>query len=86
MSRALSAQTEERARLLLSEGLPATWVAEDLALRSDDIYPVSASIPDRAEHVLAWQQEWARIRRNPVLLALHREFNPAAPRGTKSAA
>lgn len=66
----------ERARLLLEEGMLATWVADDLGVTRATVYPIAITIPDRAQHVLAWQQVWAQIRRNPDLVALHREFNP----------
>lgn len=86
LRRALSPDAERRARLLLEEGMPATWVAEDLGVPSEYIYAVSTQIQDRAEHVLEWQRAWARLRRNPLLLDLHREFNPAHPKGQGRAA
>lgn len=67
--------TVARAEELLADGQLATWVGEEVGLGRSTIYAIAKGIPDRAEHVLAWQQVWAQIRRNPVLVALHREFN-----------
>ncbi|KZE41440.1 hypothetical protein [Microbacterium sp. T32] len=66
-----------RAEELLADGQLATWVGEEVGLGRSSIYAIAKQVPDRAEHVLAWQQVWAQIRRNPTLVALHREFNPA---------
>lgn len=77
----LTPDVRARAQQLLADGQPATWVREELGLNSDQIYNISKDIPNRAEHVLAWQQVWAQIRRNPTLVALHREFNPTTKKG-----
>jgi len=76
----------ERAKTLLSDGQLATWVGEDVGLSRTSVYLIAKEIPDREEHVLAWQQVWAQIRRNPVLLELHREFNPKRPKGVATPA
>lgn len=68
--------TVARAQELLADGQLATWVGEEVGLGRSSMMAIARGIPNRAEHVLAWQQVWAQIRRNPVLVALHREFNP----------
>lgn len=72
-----NAETISRARELLADGQLATWVGEEVGLSRSTMMAITKGVPGRAEHVLAWQQVWAQIRRNPTLVALHREFNPA---------
>lgn len=60
-----------RARLLADEGLPITWVAEDIERGAVELRKKL-----RRGHAPGWLEVWPKIRRNPTLLALHREFAP----------
>jgi len=62
-----------RIRQLLDEGMPATWVAEDVGMAPSTIYRHFGGTP----HVREWKSVWSDIRTSPALLALHNEV--AAP-------
>jgi IS30 family transposase len=66
---------EQRARVkqLRAEGMPATWIAEDIGCNAETARAVVQAKP---EEVLDWRQSFALIRRNPELYALHRQFAP----------
>lgn len=66
-------EERDRVRRLRQEGMPASWIAEDLGCSISAIHDIVHANPDE---VLAWRQSWARIRRDPALYALHREFAP----------
>lgn len=75
--RRLSPSEEKRVRALLSEGMPATWVAEDVRQNPTTIAKRFRSDPD---NVRAWRQVWQQIRRSEVLYDLHNEFYPRRSR------
>lgn len=72
-SRVRPVTTEERARvkLLASERMPATWIAEDVGRGVSWVRAQVRGGPDSD-----WSSAWHQIRQNPTLLALHREFAP----------
>lgn len=63
-----------RALTLLAEGVPAMWVAEEVGIDPRTV----RDLRDRAG--LPRDEEWKRIRlqiqHDPVLFALHKEFDP----------
>jgi hypothetical protein len=54
-----------------AEGMPATWIAETVNLKRDAVQR-RERMPEGARQ--EWLAAWSAIRRNPTLLALHREF------------
>jgi hypothetical protein len=64
----------ERAAVLRAEGMPMPWIAEDLGVLPGSLR--SLTLPGSAEAHHSWLQQWARIRRQPELRALHDEFTP----------
>lgn len=72
-----SQQELQRVYVLAEEGMPMTFIAEDIGRNSvhlRDRFDVSAHRPKDA--VIEWKRTWSAIRSNPVLLELHREFHP----------
>lgn len=74
--RTLTGPDLERAQELRAEGMPASWIAEDLDCRRESLFRSGVT----ADPALAsdWRKVWAKIRTNPDLLALHVQFQPAA--------
>lgn len=79
----LTPEQRNRILTLIKEGMPATWIAEDIGCARGTI----------TRHALVghtssneWRQVWARIRRNDALLQLHREFAPKNATPHKEAA
>lgn len=68
-----------RAQLLRDEGMPASWIGEDLDLSPQQVLRVTVGLPGAAA---GWKQAWSQIHRHPDLLALHQEFAPRASRRT----
>lgn len=64
-----------RARVLRAEGMPASWIAEDIG-RPRMVLFRAGMTTDRAA-LSAWASVWTAIRRSPTLLALHYELAPA---------
>lgn len=54
------------------EGMPAKWVAETIGVKPDTVRR-RHGMTDSARR--DWLKTWSSIRRNPALLALHREFS-----------
>jgi len=69
----LTDEERERMRILVAEGMPAPWIAEDLG-RSRST--VTNNFPFGREASLEWLRAWSDIRRSPILLELHKEFAP----------
>lgn len=63
----------ERIETLVGEGMPSRWVAEDVGCSAQT---VKRHRPMGRAAAREYRQEFARIRANPVLLDLHREFAP----------
>lgn len=72
--RKLEGSDLERAALLRDEGMPASWIAEDLGCRRESIFRSGIIATDEAS--AEWRAVWQQIRRNPVLAGMHREFQP----------
>lgn len=77
----LEGEVRERANALLADGQPAPWVSETVNAAGDRIRELAQMRPDHDAHILQWRQVWGQIRRNPVLLDLHRQFAPKGPKG-----
>jgi len=73
--RGLTPAQLERAMRLRSEGMPASWIAEDLG-RPRMVLFRAGMTTDRSA-LNAWASVWSAIRRSPTLLALHYELAPA---------
>lgn len=63
----------ERAKLLASEGMPLTWIAEDLNRHASTI---AKKLDGREKAVSEWREVWQYIRRRERLFELHHEFHP----------
>lgn len=74
MARTLTDTERDRAAVLAEEGMPATWIADDLDVGTAAVR--NAGIHLTVADQTAWRSEWGRIRRNPTLYALHTEFAP----------
>lgn len=75
-ARPCSPETYARMGVLAQEGVPSAWIAEDVGYqrRAVDRYRERQGVQSDGEYKAVCQS----IRRNPVLLALHREFAPKA--------
>lgn len=72
--RILEGTDYDRARMLLDEGMPASWIAEDLDCRRKSLF--RSGLPSDPDASAQWRSVWGQIRRNPVLYALHQEIGP----------
>lgn len=63
-----------RVAVLRGEGMPASWIAEDLGVH---VHTVQSSTPADPAEVQAWRSDFQHIRKDPELFALHCEFAPA---------
>ena len=63
----------ERAHMLAAEGMPLSWIAEDLRRGRDCL---AKRVPLDKENVAEWRRVWQEIRRSEVLFSLHHEFYP----------
>lgn len=72
MSSRLTPEQRARAQQLLDDGLPGTWVAEDIGVKTHHIY----SNWPRSKGGKDWASVWHSIRNNETLLTLHEEFAP----------
>lgn len=73
-------EKRERALVLLREGMPATWIAEDLNVNTETIREMGRKLgAPRQEAVTEWQRTWIRIRNNTVLFQLHESFTTHNP-------
>lgn len=82
-ARPLQKQTRHdwtQADMLLAEGMPSIWVAEDTGIPYEAVAERAVSIPGHAEATKAWRQEWIRIARSSRLLDLHYSFAPMTTR------
>lgn len=73
-ARTLTPIEQARAAALAGEGMPASWIAEDLDVTRSAVAYAGAAMS--SEDVTSWRVAWAHIRRHPPLLALHAEFAP----------
>lgn len=79
----LTHEQRDRISVLIQEGMPATWIAEDIGCARGTITR-HALVGDTSSN--EWRQVWNRIRRNDALLQLHREFAPKSATPHKEAA
>lgn len=63
----------QRLERLLDDGLPDTWVAEEMGL---PLGLVHARAQARGGSLSGWGEVWGGIVKSPPLLALHREIAP----------
>jgi IS30 family transposase len=70
----------ERARIVLlrAEGMPASWIAEDVGVCVDTIRTTSPAYP---AEVAEWRTQFQYIRRDAELFALHVELAPKRRKG-----
>lgn len=76
--RYLTAPERDRVVTLRTEGLPATWIAEDIGTTENT---VTNACHARPEEVAEWRTVFQQIRRDPQLFALHTEIAPKRKRG-----
>jgi DNA-binding CsgD family transcriptional regulator len=62
-----------RMEILTEEGMPSTWVAEDLGCNRST---VTVLTPFGKHNSREWLIVWQKIRQSDELLALHRQFAP----------
>lgn len=69
----------QRARVLelRADGLPASWIAEDIGAAVGTVQRLCPSPPGEAA---AWRSASQQIRRDPALFALHAEISPRGRR------
>jgi hypothetical protein len=70
----LDTETRGRIEQLRTEGVLSTWIREETGRSLSVIGRVCQNSQAEAE----WHAVWPKIRSNPALLALHREFSPKA--------
>lgn len=71
-------EIDEFAHALNDDGVPLVWIAETIRCGRDTL--VKHGIRRGADERMAWLSVWQEILKNPVLLALHREFAPKTQR------
>lgn len=72
------------ARECVREGMPVNWIAETLG--RDPGYLRLILKPGRVEDGNEWYRVWHQIRKNSILLELHREFAPVSASKAAAAA
>lgn len=77
MSGKMASAATTRMEALRHEGLPASWIAEDLGCSTKTVQKRTRAQPDEAA---AWRTVWQQIRRTPELYALHTQIAPKARR------
>ena len=63
----------DRMLQLASEGMPGTWIAEDVGLSVSTVYRIIGPQPENSHE---WKSVWGKIRNRDHLAALHNEFRP----------
>lgn len=66
----------ERIRILALEGMPASWIAEDLGRTTRAMSSHLLHHVPRPDDLKQWHYVWPSIRRNAELLDLHNQFAP----------
>ena len=66
-----------RAQVLRDEGMPMSWIAEDIGYDPHTIAAWTTRAPGAAA---AWSQAWGEIQRHQHLMDLHWEFAPRKSR------
>ena len=61
---------------LAAEGMPATFIAEDVGVDYSVAQRRAQRAPNRDQAVEEWRSVWHEIRKSAALTALHREFAP----------
>lgn len=79
----LTREQLERITTLIGEGMPSTWIAEDIGCH---YHTVLRHSPQGKEATAEWMRAWQNIRRNETLYRLHREFAPRRQNSTLEAA
>jgi hypothetical protein len=73
----MDARALERLAQLGIEGLPGTWIAEDLRhFTADAVRTRLRRVPGRKDIRAEWYPVWKQIAASERLLELHREFAP----------
>lgn len=72
-------ESEERVITLGKEGMPATWIAEDVGLCATTVRKILRGAGVKAEQK-EWLRAWSFIKASEEVLALHRECAPQAVR------
>lgn len=65
-----------RALMLLSEGMPGTWVCEDTGLGYETIRRLAQSAPGHQEAVREWKSTWHHILNHSKLREFHDSWAP----------
>lgn len=65
----------QRIRQLHDEGMPSSWIAEDVGLRPSQVRRIAGPSSGATE----WRRCWALIRRDADLFALHQSLAPKLP-------
>jgi hypothetical protein len=74
-----SPEQAERIRVLAAEGMPYTWIGEDVDLDRDVVARVAKGCrPDDAP--TQWRQVWGWVKHDHNRLALHDDFAPPVRR------
>lgn len=74
---ALTESDRQRIEQLRTDGVPATWIAEDVGVRRETVIAVQHANPDDTSE---WLSVWPTIRKRPELYALHKLFAPKVSR------
>ena len=73
-------EEDARIALLVAEGMPSTWIAEDLQRPLKSLQQRSTRMPGVEAKNAGWAEVWPTILHDPALLALHHEFAPNSTR------
>lgn len=80
----LPAEKVEWARKAAAEGMPCTWIGEELGITRERAMSIVAD--DRpAGANREWNQTWGWIKKQPHYLELHRELAPGNPNKSTAA-
>jgi hypothetical protein len=71
---------KERVALLVTEGLPNTWIAEDIDRSIKSVQKKAALVDGAAQRNFDWAHVWPHIMHNDDLLRLHRQIAPQGDR------
>lgn len=66
----------DRIAALTAEGMPATWIAEDLGRSPHQVRKLATKMPGAKERAVEWRRAWPKISKNPTLLGFHEKFAP----------
>lgn len=75
----------DRADVLIREGMPLIWIAEETGIPYLSLVDHAAKIPEWKGAGQEWRRVWVRIVNSEELLRLHYEFAPPSTRALKFA-